>query len=67
MEDCKRVTTPMQTSCKFKKDDDSMSTDHSSTGQCLVAYYMLQHLDHMKYRNLDRYRDFKKCQRNHMY
>jgi len=27
MEDRKRVTTPMQTSCKLKKDDDSNSTD----------------------------------------
>jgi hypothetical protein len=28
MEDCKLVTTPMQTSCKLSKDDDSKSTDH---------------------------------------
>jgi hypothetical protein len=27
MEDCKPVITPMQTSCKLNKDDDSMSTD----------------------------------------
>jgi hypothetical protein len=27
MEDCKPVTTPMQTSCKLRKDDDSMSID----------------------------------------
>jgi hypothetical protein len=27
MEDCKPVTTPMQTSCKLSKDDDSKSTD----------------------------------------
>ena len=27
MEDCKQVTTPMQTSCKLSKDDDSKSTD----------------------------------------
>jgi hypothetical protein len=27
MEDCKPVTTPMQTSCKLRKDDDSKSTD----------------------------------------
>jgi hypothetical protein len=27
MEDCKLVTTPMQTSCKFNKDDDSNSID----------------------------------------
>jgi hypothetical protein len=27
MEDCKPVITPMQTSCKFSKDDDSKSTD----------------------------------------
>jgi hypothetical protein len=33
MEDCKPVTTPMQTSCKFNKDDDSKSTDQSNTGQ----------------------------------
>jgi hypothetical protein len=28
MEDCKPVITPMQTSCKLRKDDDSNSTDH---------------------------------------
>jgi hypothetical protein len=33
MEDCKTVTTPMQTSCKFNKDDDSKSIDQSNTGQ----------------------------------
>ena len=27
MEDCKLVITPMQTSCKLRKDDDSKSTD----------------------------------------
>jgi hypothetical protein len=27
MEDCKPVTTPMKTSCKLSKDDDSKSTD----------------------------------------
>jgi hypothetical protein len=27
MEDCKPVITPMQTSCKLSKDDDSNSTD----------------------------------------
>jgi hypothetical protein len=27
MEYCKLVTTPMKTSCKFRKDDDSKSTD----------------------------------------
>jgi Asp-tRNA(Asn)/Glu-tRNA(Gln) amidotransferase C subunit len=27
MEDCKQVITPMQTSCKLRKDDDLMSTD----------------------------------------
>jgi hypothetical protein len=27
MEDCKPITTPMQTSCKLRKDDDSKSTD----------------------------------------
>jgi hypothetical protein len=27
MEDCKPVTTPMQTSCKLRKDYDSKSTD----------------------------------------
>jgi hypothetical protein len=27
MEDCKPVTTPMQTSCKLSKDDDSKSKD----------------------------------------
>jgi hypothetical protein len=29
MKYCKLVTTPMQTSCKLRKDDDSKSTDHS--------------------------------------
>jgi hypothetical protein len=28
MEDCKLVTTPMQTNCKLRKDDDSNSIDH---------------------------------------
>jgi hypothetical protein len=28
MEDCKPVITPMQTSCKLRKYDDSKSTDH---------------------------------------
>jgi hypothetical protein len=28
MEDCKLVTTPMKTSCKLRKDDDSKYTDH---------------------------------------
>jgi hypothetical protein len=28
MEDCKPVTTPMQTSCKLRKDDDSKYTYH---------------------------------------
>jgi hypothetical protein len=27
MKDCKPVTTPMKTSCKLSKDDDSKSTD----------------------------------------
>jgi hypothetical protein len=27
MEDCKPVITPMQTSCKLRKDDDSKPTD----------------------------------------
>jgi hypothetical protein len=27
MEDCKRIITPMQTSCKLSKDDDLKSTD----------------------------------------
>jgi hypothetical protein len=27
MEDCKLVITPMQTSCKLRKDDDLKSTD----------------------------------------
>jgi hypothetical protein len=27
MEDCKQVITPMQTSCKLRKDDDSKSID----------------------------------------
>jgi hypothetical protein len=27
MEDCKPIITPMQTSCKLNKDDDSKSTD----------------------------------------
>jgi hypothetical protein len=29
MEDCKPIITPMQTSCKLSKDDDSKSTDQS--------------------------------------
>jgi hypothetical protein len=30
MEDCKPVTTPMQTSCKLRKDDDSKSINAGS-------------------------------------
>jgi hypothetical protein len=33
MEDCKPITTPMQTSCKLSKDDDSKSTDRGNTSQ----------------------------------
>ena len=33
MEDSKPVITPMQTSCKLSKDDDSKSTDQSNIGQ----------------------------------
>jgi hypothetical protein len=33
MEDWKPVTTPTQTSCKFRKDDDSKSTYQSNIGQ----------------------------------
>jgi hypothetical protein len=29
MEECKPVTTPMQTSCKLRKDDDSNYTDYT--------------------------------------
>jgi Asp-tRNA(Asn)/Glu-tRNA(Gln) amidotransferase C subunit len=33
MEDCKPVITPMQTSCKLRKDDDSKSTDQRKYSQ----------------------------------
>ena len=34
MEDCKPVVTPMQTSCKLSKDDDSKSTDERQPTIC---------------------------------
>jgi hypothetical protein len=41
MEDCKPIITPMQTSCKLSKDDDSKSTDQrqyrSMTGSLLYV------------------------------
>jgi Asp-tRNA(Asn)/Glu-tRNA(Gln) amidotransferase C subunit len=36
MEDCKLVTTPMQTSCKLSKDDDSKSTDQRQYSSMIV-------------------------------
>jgi hypothetical protein len=35
MEDCKLVITPMQTSCKLSKDDDSKSTDQKKYGSMI--------------------------------
>jgi hypothetical protein len=44
MEDCKPVITPMQTSCKLSKDDDSKSTDQrqyrSMIGSLLYVTYI---------------------------
>jgi hypothetical protein len=40
MEDCKPVTTPMQTSCKLRKMMIQSLQTRGNTGQLLVAYYM---------------------------
>jgi hypothetical protein len=37
MEDCKPVITPMQTSCKLSKDDDSKSTDQRKYRTMIVS------------------------------
>jgi hypothetical protein len=40
MEDCKIVITPMQTSCKLRKDDDLKSTDQRQYRSILASYHM---------------------------
>ena len=65
MEDCKPIITPMQTSCKLRKDDDSKSIDQR---QCrsmigILLYVIASKPDGQ----LDRWHDFKQHQRNHMY
>jgi hypothetical protein len=49
MEDCKPVTTPMKTSCKWRKDDDSKSTDHRKYMSMIgsLLYVTISRLDVM--------------------
>jgi hypothetical protein len=67
MEDCKPVITPMQTSCKLSKDDDSKSTDQRQYRSMIgnLLYVTTSRPDVMQ--QLDRWHDFKQHQRNHMY
>jgi hypothetical protein len=37
IEDCKPVTTPVQTSCKLRKDNDSKSIDHRKYRSVIVS------------------------------
>jgi hypothetical protein len=50
MEDCRRVTTPMKTSCKLRKYDDSKSTDQRQYMSMIVSllYVTSSILDVMK-------------------
>jgi hypothetical protein len=50
MEDCKPVITPMQTSCKFSKDDDSKSTYQRKYRimVCNILYVTTSRLDVMQ-------------------
>jgi hypothetical protein len=46
MEDCKPVNTPMKTSCKLRKDDNSKYVGHRQYRSMIMAtYFMLQHQD----------------------
>jgi hypothetical protein len=67
MEDCKPVITPMQTSCKLSKDDGLKYTYQrkyrSMIGNLLYVTTSKPYVMHQ----LDRWHDFKKHQRNHMY
>jgi hypothetical protein len=67
MEDCKPVNTPMQTSCKLRKDDDSKSTDQRQYRSMIgnLLYVTTSRPDVMQ--ELDRWHDFKQHQRNHMF
>jgi hypothetical protein len=43
MEDCKPITTPMQTSCKLRKDDYSKSTDQRKYRSIIGSLLYLTH------------------------
>jgi hypothetical protein len=66
MEDCKPVITPMQTSCKLRKYDDSKYTDHRQYRSMIgsLLYVITSKPDVMQ--AVDRWHDFKQHQRNHM-
>jgi hypothetical protein len=50
MEDCKLVITPMQTSCKLRKDDDSRSTNQRQYRSMIgsLLYVTISRLDVMQ-------------------
>jgi hypothetical protein len=48
MEDCKPVTTPMQTNCKLSKDDDSKSTDQRKYRSISLLYVTTSRPDVMQ-------------------
>jgi hypothetical protein len=50
MEDCKPIITPMQTSCKLSKDDESKSTDQRQYRSmiCSLLYVIASRPDVMQ-------------------
>jgi hypothetical protein len=67
MEDCKPIVTPMQTSCKLRKDDDSKSTYQRQYKSMIsnLLYVKTYRPDVMKI--VGQVARFQKHQRNHMY
>jgi hypothetical protein len=67
MEDCKPVITPMQTSCKLSKDDDSKSTDQRQYRSMIVILLYVTSYKPDVMQAVGWWHDFKQHQRNHMY
>jgi hypothetical protein len=67
MEDCKLVTTPMQTNFKLRKDDDSKSIDQRQYRSMIgsLLYVTTSIPDVMQ--AVGKWHDFMQHQRNHMY
>ena len=67
MEDCKRVITPMKTSCKLSKDDDSNSTDQRKYRSMIgnLLYVTASKPDVMQ--AVGQVARFQATPRNHMY